>query len=267
MGALVRRIEMTMAEADAMCKGWSERALMFEKLKATNVNENSSTKIKEQAQKQPGFLETNTNEQQDAIITDDDGSEEVEEVKDCEEGEEVKDCEEEQTTPMDSNAVFCEDVGSGFDSCTDGSTSPSPPYITSRTQTRDAVTPVRLPTWRPRTRMFQEDSHVIVATHLPGVRLDQLNISLDGDTLVVTGAQQLTGHEAAPSFRNLDVRVALPMHAIHAEEGAATLEGGILQVRFPKRVLRHRRMSPRLRYHRQAMQGNGIPAVRHRHIN
>merc|ERR1712224_857909 len=100
----------------------------------------------------------------------------------------------------------------------------------------------RLPSWQPRTQMYNDNSHVVVAAFVPGMNMDKFNILIDGAELLITGKKQpmmkdiiscRRGH--APNFGNLNLKIALPTDVVHTEGATATYEDGVLRIKFAKK--------------------------------
>jgi HSP20 family molecular chaperone IbpA len=208
---LVRRIEQSMVLADSISKQWLARVQVYDTLETQAGSESSTsdatdTDAVEQAgpATTPGFRKMEVDQTEQAGSEDDaDSSEEESEPE-----EQDQDMEQE-----DAPAV---------------------------------VKPAGLPTWRPEAQLFQDASHVIFGARLPGVSLQQLDIAMDGDELRVRGAKQPSrsnllaySRGAKPSFGTLDLRVALPVSQIRVSGATASIEGGILQVKFPKAAQRY----------------------------
>merc|ERR1712159_882626 len=92
----------------------------------------------------------------------------------------------------------------------------------------------RLPSWQPRTQIYQEHSHVVVAAFVPGMNMDKLNIMVDGTDLLVKGTKRPTvqdlisyQHGRAQHFGHLNLKIALPTDVVHTEGATATYEDGV----------------------------------------
>lgn len=243
--SLVRRIKKTMAEADTLCKAWTSRMQEFEQLKeAIAITENNS--------------ESNTDDihsvgDQNENTGSEDDEDETAEMSNC---PSVAESGNEETCGIESDSESIV----GHQEC-------SSPHSNTNRRTSSPTThqlKTGLPRWQPRVQMYQDRSHLCVAMRLPGVKIDDLRMQIDGDKLVVQGVKEpsmrdiIAYRRGAPaSFGNLDVKVALPVNDIHTEGVTASIENAVLQVKFPKRMHRPRHQYPAQRqpqmYQRQRM--------------
>ncbi|MGE0711277.1 MAG: Hsp20/alpha crystallin family protein [Planctomycetota bacterium] len=98
--------------------------------------------------------------------------------------------------------------------------------------------------WAPRADLVASELDLLVSVDLPGVRKEDLNVSLTGTTLVISGQRKLAFVGRRPVARaecprgHFERRVELPPDALSSEL-EARLEHGVLEVRVP-RVARSR---------------------------
>merc|ERR1739848_764781 len=102
-----------------------------------------------------------------------------------------------------------------------------------------------LPSWQPRTQMYDDNAHVVVAAFVPGMNMDKFNILIDGTELLIKGKKQPTMQDIisyrrgrAPNFGNLNLKIALPTDVVETEGATATYEDGILRIKFAKKQRR-----------------------------
>lgn len=244
--SLVQRIKETMAEADSLCKAWTSRMQEFEQLKEAIAISEINSEI------------SNT----DDIHSVGDQNENTDSEDDEDDNEEMSNC---PSVAENGNEETC-GIESDSESVVDHQEYRSPHSNTNRRTSSPATHQLKagLPRWEPRVQMYQDRSHVCVAMRLPGLKIDDLEIQIDGDKLVVQGVKEPSMREiiayrrgAPASFGNLDVKVALPMNDIHTEGVTASIENAVLQVKFPKRMHRPRQQYPvqrqPQRYQRQRM--------------
>jgi len=92
----------------------------------------------------------------------------------------------------------------------------------------------------PRMDVREVDDKYILAIDLPGVKLDDVNIELDGDHLVIHGSRQWTSesegeryHRVERTFGEFRRSVRLPRD-VQREQIAAQYTDGVLHVELPK---------------------------------
>jgi HSP20 family protein len=105
----------------------------------------------------------------------------------------------------------------------------------------------RQATFEPSVDVWENDSEVLIEAELPGSRSGDIDLRLEGGSLVLSG--QLP-EKAEPTSSYLRVErprghfhrvIALPTDV--TGEPRATLRGGVLQVRLPKAAPTRRRVS------------------------
>jgi HSP20 family protein len=92
----------------------------------------------------------------------------------------------------------------------------------------------------PRMEMYEEKDGLVIRTELPGVRKEDLNISITGDVLTLKAEKKqeevTEGRDyylCERSFGQYSRSVSLPF-AVDTGKGAATLENGLLEIRLSK---------------------------------
>ncbi len=92
----------------------------------------------------------------------------------------------------------------------------------------------------PAVDLYQTDEEVIVKASLPGVKPDEINISVTGDVLTIRGevseeksTKESTYHLRERRFGSFSRTIPLPT-VVMAEKGKADFENGILTLTLPK---------------------------------
>jgi HSP20 family protein len=95
-------------------------------------------------------------------------------------------------------------------------------------------------TWLPVSDMWETKDDVCVAFELPGVRENEVNVSITGDVLTVRGERKWergvkdeTIHRLERVYGKFERSIPLPM-AVQADKVKATYRDGILEIRLPK---------------------------------
>lgn len=270
-----------MSQADSLSRQWLKRAQVFEKLKA-QLPSVCPSKTDDTGEDQAiGMTDEKAGMKDDAGNADAHANSaakmDVEEISD----DEMEDattssnnktpspCTSDADTNADSAPEMEDDEISGDEMEEDATTSSnnktlSPRTSESHTETKQSES-ASLPSWRPRTQMYHNNSHVVVATFAPGMNMEQFNIMIDGADLVVRAKKQPTRqdilacrHGLEPCFGSLDLKVPLPVDVVHTEGATATYEDGILRVKFIKKQI------PQHRYHRPAPRQHYPQQMRYR---
>ena len=94
--------------------------------------------------------------------------------------------------------------------------------------------------WAPRLDVHELDQAFVVEADLPGVRLEDITVSLENNTVVIAGERQETwsNAEGRPTHRELSYgafqrAVPLPT-AVNTDQVEATYTNGMLTVTIPK---------------------------------
>ena len=100
------------------------------------------------------------------------------------------------------------------------------------------LTGFEAPSW-PLTNVCEDADHVYVEAELPGLKLDDIEVTVHGKDLVLAGERKLPERENV-QYHLRDVRggkfekrLRLPV-AVDAEKVAAILQHGILTITLPK---------------------------------
>jgi len=101
----------------------------------------------------------------------------------------------------------------------------------------------RVPTeaeWMPPIEMFEKEDKFIVKAELPGMKKEEIDISVVGDTLTIKGerrAETETKEEdyycCERSYGSFVRSITLPT-AVDTKKVAATYEDGVLEISLPK---------------------------------
>jgi len=102
----------------------------------------------------------------------------------------------------------------------------------------------RVPTeemaWTPAVEMYDKEDKVIVRAELPGMKKEELDISVLGDTLTIKGERKAKSEVKGEDYYRCELcygkfsrSVALPA-AVDAGKVEANYENGILEITLPK---------------------------------
>lgn len=96
------------------------------------------------------------------------------------------------------------------------------------------------PVWQPNVDICETAEHVIVLAELAGVRLEEIDISVDGLVLSISGARRdaMRGRKQRVyvleiNFGHFERLVPLPS-PVDAEAAKATYSDGLLEIKLPK---------------------------------
>ncbi len=92
----------------------------------------------------------------------------------------------------------------------------------------------------PRTEMYEENGNLIIKTEMPGIREEDIDISLEGDILTLKAEKKEEEVTEEADYFAREVRygnysrsVKLPFR-VNNKKIVATLENGVLEVKLPK---------------------------------
>ena len=102
----------------------------------------------------------------------------------------------------------------------------------------------RVPTeemaWTPTVEMYEKDDKFVVRAELPGMKKEELDISVLGDTLTIKGERKAKSEVKDEDYYRCELcygkfsrSVALPA-AVDAKKVEASYENGILEITLPK---------------------------------
>ena len=96
------------------------------------------------------------------------------------------------------------------------------------------------PAWAPALDISEGKDAYLVTVELPGVKLDDLEITLEDGLLTIQGERQFTSESSEQQFHRVERRygafrrsITLPAHVM-AEGIKASFEDGVLQILVPK---------------------------------
>ena len=96
-------------------------------------------------------------------------------------------------------------------------------------------------TWSPQLEAYAKDGDLVLRYHLPGVGLEDVDITLDGNLLTISGERKVTTEEGVDYYLNelpygsFRRTVTVP-EGIDADSIKAHFEGGVLEVVLPGAV-------------------------------
>jgi len=94
--------------------------------------------------------------------------------------------------------------------------------------------------WAPALDISERKDAYLVTVELPGVKLDDLQITLEGGLLTIQGERQFAPDASEQQFHRVERRygafrrsITLPAH-VQADAIEATVDDGVLQIMVPK---------------------------------
>jgi len=105
----------------------------------------------------------------------------------------------------------------------------------------DSWRPVEFVTdFTPTLDMYEEKGKLVIKTELPGIKKEDVDVSLEGDTLTVkaekkeeTKEDESTHHISERRYGQYYRSVTLPF-PVKEDEISAVLDGGVLEIKLPK---------------------------------
>lgn len=98
-----------------------------------------------------------------------------------------------------------------------------------------------LRTWFPATDVSETPEHLTLRLEVPGLSRDDIKLSVEGNTLTVRGekrqettAENENFYRSERSYGAFERSFALPSH-VDADTVKASMENGVLTIRFPRR--------------------------------
>lgn len=92
----------------------------------------------------------------------------------------------------------------------------------------------------PRTDIYEDKEGLVIKAEFPGVKKEDLNISLEGDALTIKAekkeekvAEDATYYSCERCFGQYSRCISLPFH-VDAEQISATFKNGLLEIRLPR---------------------------------
>ena len=96
-------------------------------------------------------------------------------------------------------------------------------------------------TWAPRIDAFDQEKELVIRVEIPGVKPDEVEITVEDRTLTISGKRQLeeateqAGYHRREIFSGEFKRTLVLPEGLNAEEITAKAEDGILRVTIPRR--------------------------------
>lgn len=94
-------------------------------------------------------------------------------------------------------------------------------------------------TLAPYTDIYEENGEMVIKTDLPGISQDNLEVTLEGDTLTITAekkdevSEDATHHRRERYYGRYHRSMVLPYH-IDGDSISATFENGVLELKLTK---------------------------------
>ena len=96
------------------------------------------------------------------------------------------------------------------------------------------------PAWAPALDISERKDAYLITVELPGVKMDDLEITLEDGMLTIQGERQVTNDASEQQFHRVERRygafrraITLPTH-VQADAVEASVEGGVLEILVPK---------------------------------
>lgn len=94
--------------------------------------------------------------------------------------------------------------------------------------------------WAPALEMYEKDNNFVVKAELPGVKKDDVDVSITGDTLTIRGQKKASKevkeedyYRCESHYGSFSRSITLPA-SVDAKKIEASYENGILEIRVPK---------------------------------
>jgi HSP20 family protein len=94
--------------------------------------------------------------------------------------------------------------------------------------------------WAPALEMYEKDNNFVVKAELPGVKKDDVDVSITGDTLTIKGQKKASKeikdedyYRCEAHYGSFSRSITLPA-AVDAKKIEASYENGILEIHVPK---------------------------------
>ena len=98
--------------------------------------------------------------------------------------------------------------------------------------------------WRPAVDVFETEKAIVVRLELAGIRISDLNVTVDGDCLRVSGVRQAASTDGVQRLHQMEIafgpfeRILRLQVAFERDQVSAHLEDGFLTVKLPKQTPR-----------------------------
>jgi HSP20 family protein len=97
-----------------------------------------------------------------------------------------------------------------------------------------------IPAWAPALDISERKDAYLVTVELPGVKMDDLKVTLEDDVLSIQGERHITNDTSEEQYHRIERRygafrrsITLPAHVM-ADAIEASLEDGVLRILVPK---------------------------------
>ncbi len=94
--------------------------------------------------------------------------------------------------------------------------------------------------WVPAVEMYEKDNNFVIKAELPGVKKEDVDISVTGDTLTIKGERKSSKEVKKEDYHRCESRygsftrsIMLPA-SVDADKVEASYENGILEIQVPK---------------------------------
>jgi len=94
--------------------------------------------------------------------------------------------------------------------------------------------------WAPALEMYEKDNNFVVKAELPGVKKDDVDVSIAGDTLTIKGQKKASKeikdedyYRCESQYGSFSRTITLPA-AVDAKKIEASYENGVLEIHVPK---------------------------------
>ncbi len=101
-------------------------------------------------------------------------------------------------------------------------------------------TPMEGMTWMPSIDVYDQDDSIVVKAEIPGMKKEDINVSVMGDTLTISGERKTENNvkeenyfRSEMSYGKFSRMITLPSE-VDAGKVKATYENGILEINAPK---------------------------------
>ena len=101
--------------------------------------------------------------------------------------------------------------------------------------------PISSPNFLPPVDISEDDHNIILKAEIPGMKAEDLHISLENNVLTISGERKFQGEETKENFHRIERRYGkfarsftLPA-GVDAANVNATFEDGVLNITLPKR--------------------------------
>ncbi len=104
----------------------------------------------------------------------------------------------------------------------------------------ESSTPVVYDHMHPRLDMFEEKDDLVVRAELPGIKKEDIDVSLEGDCLNIKAekkqeelSEESSYYTSERCFGDYSRSISLPF-PVNGDKISATFENGLLEIRLPK---------------------------------